>query len=69
VQARLDVLAQLVVRRRRAVENGDRRDVQPRARLLEVQEGRVEGGDALAGGDRMIVPRSADAAAVVMLER
>ena len=32
VQARLDVLAQLVVRRRRPVEDRDRRDVQPRAR-------------------------------------
>jgi hypothetical protein len=51
VQARLDVLAQLVVGRSRAVEDRDRCDVQARSRLLEVQEGRVEGGDAVAAGD------------------
>jgi len=55
VQARLDVLAQLVVLGRRPVEDRDRRDVQPCSRLLEVQEGRVEGGDAVATCDALIL--------------
>jgi len=55
VQASLDVLAQLVVLRRRTVEDGDRCDVQPGARLLEMQEGRVEGGDAVATCDPVIL--------------
>jgi hypothetical protein len=38
VQARLDVLAQFVVLRGRAVEDGDGGDVQAGACLLEVQE-------------------------------
>ena len=42
VQARLDMGEQLVVGRRRAVEDRHRGDVQPRARLLEMQERRVE---------------------------
>ena len=55
VQARLDQLAQLVVGRRRSVEDGDGRDVQTRPGLLEVQERRVECRDAVTVGDAVIV--------------
>ncbi len=50
VQPRLDVDAQLVPGRRGALEDRHRRDVEALARLLEVQERGVEGGDAVAVG-------------------
>ena len=54
VQARLDVLDELRVRRRRALEDHHRRDVHVRGRVvLEVQERRVQRGQAVRVGHRM----------------